>query len=93
MMKNAVFWDVRCLALIRPDFSEERIASIIRVIILEELGTTLEVTSNRSKLRRKTWVLTRTAGVTSQKTPLFIVTAVKISHPTGVPLFGLFAFV
>jgi hypothetical protein len=30
-MKNAVFWDVRPVVLVRTDISEERSASIIRV--------------------------------------------------------------
>jgi hypothetical protein len=42
------------VALIRNDVSEERIASIIRVRGIGELGTTLAVTSNRRKLVRKT---------------------------------------
>jgi hypothetical protein len=38
--------------VVRTDASEKRIASIIRVTRIGELGTTLEVTSNRSTLRR-----------------------------------------
>jgi hypothetical protein len=38
---------------VRTDDSERRIASIIWVIIIGELGTTLAITSNRSTLRRK----------------------------------------
>jgi hypothetical protein len=41
-----------------------------------ELGTTLAATSNRRTLRRNT-------GVTTQKTPFFIVTAVKTSNLTS----------
>jgi hypothetical protein len=37
---------LRCVALVRTDFSEELSASIIRVTRLGELGTTLAVTSN-----------------------------------------------
>jgi hypothetical protein len=40
------------VALVRTDFSEERSASIIRVIKIGELGTTLAATSNRCTLRR-----------------------------------------
>jgi hypothetical protein len=40
---------LRCVALVRTDISEERIASIIRVRI-GELGTMLAVTSNRRTL-------------------------------------------
>jgi hypothetical protein len=50
-MKDAVFLDVR-VALGRTDVSEERIASIIRVTRIGELGTTLSVTSNHRCLRR-----------------------------------------
>jgi hypothetical protein len=37
-VKNAVFWDVTPVALVRTDVSEERIASIIMVIRIGELG-------------------------------------------------------
>jgi hypothetical protein len=40
---------LRSLALVRTDVSEERIAFITRI---GELGTTLAIISNRSKLRR-----------------------------------------
>jgi hypothetical protein len=40
------------MALIRTDYSEERIASIIRVTRIGELETTLAVTSNRTTLGR-----------------------------------------
>jgi hypothetical protein len=40
------------MPLVRTDVSEERAASIIRVIRFSELGTTLAVTSNRSMMRR-----------------------------------------
>jgi hypothetical protein len=42
------------VALVRTDVSEERIISIIRVTKIGEIGTTLEVTSNRRTLRRNT---------------------------------------
>jgi hypothetical protein len=42
------------VALVRTDVSRDRIASIIRVTRNDELGTTLAVTSNRSRLRRYT---------------------------------------
>jgi hypothetical protein len=41
------------VAPIRTDVSEERNACIIRVTRMSELGTTLAVTSNRSRLRRE----------------------------------------
>jgi hypothetical protein len=42
------------VALVRTDVSEERIASIIRVTRIDELGTTLAVTSNRNTLWKNT---------------------------------------
>jgi hypothetical protein len=42
------------VALVRTDVSDELSASIIRVRRIDELGTVLAVTSNRSKLRRNT---------------------------------------
>jgi hypothetical protein len=46
-MKNGIFWDVSCVALVGTDVSEELSASFIRVTKIGELGTTLAVTSNR----------------------------------------------
>jgi hypothetical protein len=40
------------VALVRTDILEERIASIIRVTRIGDLGTTLAATSNRSTVRR-----------------------------------------
>jgi hypothetical protein len=54
------------VALIRTDVSEERIASIIRVKRISEIGTFLK----------------EPHGVISQKTALFIVTALKASNLT-----------
>jgi hypothetical protein len=45
---------LRRVALGITDISEERIASIIRVTRIDELGTTLAVTSNRRTLRINT---------------------------------------
>jgi hypothetical protein len=45
---------LRLVALVRTDVSEERIASIIRVTNIGELGTTLVVTRNRRTLRSNT---------------------------------------
>jgi hypothetical protein len=50
-LENAVFWDVMPVALVITEVSVQRIACIIRVIRIVELGTTLAVTSNRSTLR------------------------------------------
>jgi hypothetical protein len=46
------FGMLRRVALVRTNVSEERIASIIRVTRIGELGTMLTVTSNQSTLRR-----------------------------------------
>jgi hypothetical protein len=45
---------LRRVALVRTDFSEELSASFIRVTRIDELGTTLALTSNRRTLRRNT---------------------------------------
>jgi hypothetical protein len=52
-MKNGggVLCDVRRVVLIRTDFSEERIVSIVRVTTIGYLGTTLALTNNRGKRR------------------------------------------
>jgi hypothetical protein len=68
-MKNGVFWDVTPLALVRTEVSEELTASIIRVTIIGELGTTLAVTSNRCTLRRN--------NNTHLKSYIFILSAFK----------------
>jgi hypothetical protein len=52
LLKNDVFWDVRLLAFVRTDVSEELSASFIRVTRIGELETTIAVTSNRRTLRR-----------------------------------------
>jgi hypothetical protein len=72
--------------LVRTDVSEELSASFNRVTRIGELGTTLAATSNRRTLRKNTKVppkrrfLQEPHGLTSQKTPFFIVTAVKTSN-------------
>jgi hypothetical protein len=45
---------LRRVALVRTYVSEERIASIIMVTRISELGTTLAVTTNRRTMRRNT---------------------------------------
>jgi hypothetical protein len=62
------------VALVKTDVSEERIASIIRVERISELGT-LAVTMKRRFLQKP-------HGVTSQKTAFIKVTAVKSSNLT-----------
>jgi hypothetical protein len=52
-MKNAVFWDVMLLAVVRIDVSEERISSIIRVKRISELGTMLALARNRRILKNR----------------------------------------
>jgi hypothetical protein len=47
---------LRRVALVQTDVSEERVASIIKVTRIDELGTKLAVTSNRSTLERSTVV-------------------------------------
>jgi hypothetical protein len=41
-----VFWDVSRVTLVRTDVSDERIACIIRVKRINELGTALAINSN-----------------------------------------------
>jgi hypothetical protein len=53
-MKNAVFWHIDRVTLVITDVSKDRIAYIVKVTRIGELGTTLAVTSNRSTLRRNT---------------------------------------
>jgi hypothetical protein len=45
-MKNAAFCDVTPYGSLRTNVSEERIASIIRVTRISELGTTSAVTGD-----------------------------------------------
>jgi hypothetical protein len=84
---------LRRVVLVRTHDSEELSASFIRVTRIGELGTTLAVTSNRRTLRLVTMMkeaqvppkrryLQEAHGVTSQKAPFFIVTAVKTSNLT-----------
>jgi hypothetical protein len=49
-MKNAIFWNVTPCVSCRSDISEECMAPVIRVKRINELGTALAVTSNRSTL-------------------------------------------
>jgi hypothetical protein len=73
------------VALVRTDFSEEPGASFIMVTKIGEPGTTQAATSNRRTLRRNTKLLLQEPqGITTQKTPFFIVTAVKTSNLTKI---------
>jgi hypothetical protein len=60
-----------CVALVRTDFSEKLSTSFIRVIRIDELGTTLAVTSNRRSCEEIPRFLEEPHGITSQKTPFF----------------------
>jgi hypothetical protein len=77
---------LRRVALLRTDVSEEPGASFIRVTKIGVLGPTQAATSNRRTLRRNT---KEPHGVTTQKTPFFIVTAVKTSNLTAERKFTL----
>jgi hypothetical protein len=52
--KNAIFWDVHCVALVRTDISEDLIASITGVTKFGELGIMLSVTRNQNIISQKT---------------------------------------
>jgi hypothetical protein len=88
---------LRLVALVRTDVSEERIASIIRLTRIGELGTTIAISIKRNRLRSSTMamrssetsLLKKRHGVTAQKKEFFIVAVVKTSNlaylfPTGV---------
>jgi hypothetical protein len=49
---------LHCVVLVRTDVSEELSASFITVTRIGELGTTLDVTSNRRTLQRNTKLVT-----------------------------------
>jgi hypothetical protein len=83
------------VALVRTDVSEELSASFIRVTRIGELGTTVAVTSNRRKLHPDegggkflpyVGSYKSHTALTSQKTPFFIVNAVKPSNLTVRPV-------
>jgi hypothetical protein len=56
-VKNAVFWILPRVALVRSEVSKELRATIIRATRIGELGTTLAVTTNQRTLRRNTQLL------------------------------------
>jgi hypothetical protein len=64
------------VALVRTDVSEEPGASFIRVTKIGELGRRRQVPPKRRFLQEP-------RGETTQKTPFFIVTAVKTSNLTS----------
>jgi hypothetical protein len=82
---------LRRVALVITDVSEEHIASITRAKTVSELETTLAVSEITDSLRPdyggdnvppKRRFLQEPHGVTSQKTALFIVTAMKTATLT-----------
>jgi hypothetical protein len=81
-MKNGVFWVVTPCGSCKNHVSEESGPSFIRVTKIGELGTTQAATSNRRTLRSVRRFLQEPHGVTTQKTPFFIVTAVETSNLT-----------
>jgi hypothetical protein len=78
-MKKAASLEIRCVAVVKTNASEESIASIIKVTRIDKLGTTLAIINNRSTKGGNT---IEAHGVKSQKTAFFIVTAVKPSNLT-----------
>jgi hypothetical protein len=74
-MSHGVFWDVTPCGYYKNDVSEELSNSIIRVTRFSELGATLVPPKHR--------FLQEPHGVTSQKMPFFIVTAVKTLNLTS----------
>jgi hypothetical protein len=85
---------LRRVAVVRTDVSEELRASFIRVTKIGELGTTLVTASvvpsspilvalmKEALTSSRRRFLQEPHGVTSQKTPFFIVTDVKTSNLT-----------
>jgi hypothetical protein len=67
---------LRCVALLRTDVSEERIASIIKLTRIGELWTTLTVISNRSTLRRSASFQVTDDVVPSS--PIFVTLMMKV---------------
>jgi hypothetical protein len=81
---------LRRVALVRTDVSGELIASFIRVIRIGKLLIAMVVPSSpilvtlmkEAQSSSETSVLQDPYGITSQKTPFFIVTAMKTSNLT-----------
>jgi hypothetical protein len=68
-MKNAIFWMLRHVALVRTDVSEELSTSIIRVTRIGQLGTMLAVTSKQCMLR----------SVVVPSSPILVTLMMKVS--------------
>jgi hypothetical protein len=73
---------LRRVALIRTEVSEELSASIIRVTRIDELGTTLAVTSNRRKQRSVRWLLV-TANVVPTSSIITLMMEALVSSETS----------
>jgi hypothetical protein len=73
------------VALVRTDVSEERMASIVILTKIGELGMTLTVTNNRSTLRRNTQFLVTTNVFPSPPIFATIMIEVKGSSETSFP--------
>jgi hypothetical protein len=71
---------LRHVAPIRTDISEKRMASIIRVTIIGELGTKIAVTSNRSALLRSLLQLLVTANVPNSPIVTLMMEAISFSE-------------
>jgi hypothetical protein len=70
---------LRRVALVKTDVSEELSASFIRVTRIDEIGTTLDVSSNRHTLRRNTKWLLVTASVVPSSPILVTLTKEALS--------------
>jgi hypothetical protein len=75
---------LRLVALVRTHVSEELSASIIRVTRIDELGTTLAVTSNRRTLRSKRWLLVTASVVPSSPILVTLMKEALSSSETSV---------
>jgi hypothetical protein len=74
---------LRPVDLVRTDFSEERVASIIRVIRISELEALAVTWWWRRYVRLRCLVLQEPHSVTFQKTAFYIVTSMKTSNLTS----------
>jgi hypothetical protein len=75
---------LRRVALVRTDVSEELSASFTKVTRIDELGTTLIVTSNRRTLRRNTRLLVTASVVPSSPILVILIKEALGSSETSV---------